>query len=1489
MTLPGGPAAKRGNRYEKLWTLSELVRMLRGETESMRIEKPGLDGAEFVVHAGAKREFHQVKRSHPNGKWSIATLKSAGVLASISHLLRDSGHRFVFASGSDAPELRSLCEAATDAKSIDEFRHDFLAAKVRAATHKHLLSEWNLDEQRVWEMLRRIDVRTINDHELKRKVAWGLAPLFINVDRAQEKLSAILDGAVHRTIEREELIRDLRESGLPLRQVHGDAGRAVIEATDAYLAGARRSLINGALIRRSEAAEVIARLTGDHAADCILTGGAGMGKTACVVEIAEGLRQAGVLVLAFRLDRHMDSRSTRDLGERLDLEESPTVILGAAAKAVGKRAVLIIDQLDAVSAMSGRTSGAFDVVARLLEEAKPIAVRTLIVCRSFDWHHDPQLRSLAHDEDQRTNLDKLTTDEVAAVLSAAHLAPEAFSPKQLELLRIPQNLSLLLDSGTDKPEMPSFKSTKDLFDDYWNHKRQRVEQRTQPASDQWVEVIRTVCEKMTEAQQLSMSKEKLDQFSPSYLHQYVSENVLTADRDTYGFGHESFFDYCFARLFAAGDGSLVNVLKGAKEQHLFRRAQVRQVLVYLRDADFKRYVREVHELVRDDGIRAHIKDLVFALLADVDDPTDEEWDLWMDWVRPVLDAMDKGVDSRDGLARRAWGRLFWASPWFMYFDDRSVIGGWLAGGNPDQVDAATRYLGWHQRHRPGRVAALLEPYADKGGHWAVRLRDVMASNHLHNDRGLFDLSLRLVDNGVFDDPEGAIPGFGLWEACWGLADRQPAWVPELLAHQLRRRIGRKGDAEWRDGLDNGGAGSEAIKIAGEREPRTFVDHVLPAVLDVAGAALRPGPDGTPPVRDAMWPFLTKGEALTDADACLHALADALAALAGGGDELGAEIAKLSKSGLNVANFLLLALYRGGATRYADEAVIALCDQPWRFDCGYTDSPFWCATETIRATVRHCESVNRAKLERTILAYVDPYERTTEGVRHRGYASFNLLAAVPADLRSAVGKRKFSELERKFRQPYPEPRGVVAGVVGSPIPTEAEPKMSDDDWVNAIDTYPSSGGRSLLEGGAVELARRFGARATKEPTRFATIGLRLPSTTNSVYFSELLRGLASTSVADPIKVSIARRVFEYAKDECGGEIAEILTTTSATLADGEVQMLVSLATEPHDANEEAWRYAERGQLLYDIHTNGINTTRGRAAQAIAKLIGKDSGYIQRFGPTLDKLAQEPQPSVAACVAAALRVVAHHDVDRGLDLFQRMDLSEERLLSTHHMTEFVRENMWRGLAKLEAAISRALRSEHADVRQAGARLACLAERHHAEAHALAMEARRGDVHQRLGVAEVAAANIGDGAHREWCEDTLRALFSDRDAAVRKAAATCFRHIPKDRVDAYGELIASFCSSQAYDENPTFLLYQLRDARSQLPGSVCQACESFLDRLASQARDIRQRSHGDGYTVVDLVFRLYQHHQNDEWASRALDLIDRVCLELDGAAKGFEDFER
>ena len=1489
MTLPGAAAAKRGDRFETLWTLSELVEMLQGESDSLRIEVPGLDGVEFVVECGARCVFHQAKRSHPSGAWSIASLASAGVLRDIGELLLDNEHRFVFVSGSDARDLADLCEAAADAESLDEFTRKFLDAKKRSSGYDRVLQEWDCGEHGAWSILRRIDVRTINDRELKTKIFRGLRSLFLgDVGPVQDRLAAIVGDGVHRTIAREELVQTLHEDGYSLRRISdvSQARQAVREATDRFLAGARRSLIQESLIPRGASAEVVARLTGEDPSDCVLTGRAGTGKTACVTEVVEELRQQGVHVLAFRLDRHMSETSTDVLGRRgLDLEESPALLLAAAAKADGKPAALIVDQLDAVSAMSGRSSGAFDIVEQLLIECRSASVHTAVVCRSFDWQHDSRLRGLIREEDQKIELGEFSDDEVRGVLARANVerAPGA---RQMALLRLPQNLSLFLATDLSKSGALSFSTAKGLFDRYWETKKRLVADGPNRV-DEWARMIDTMCGVMTETQQLSVRKEKLDQLSSGYVDQCVSENVLVADGDTYGFGHESFFDYCFARRFAARSDSLVAVLTSS-EQHLFRRAQVRQVLVYLRDTNFKRYVGELRALVSNDSVRTHIKDLVFALLASVDDPRDEEWDVWMDWVRPAFKALERGTTNEDRLSERAWARLSGAKSWFKKLD--RVIADWLATGPSRRLDRAMIYLRWQQRDWPDQVAALLEPYANRGDDWPNRLRTIMAQEIFHGSRRLFDLFLTLLNNGTFD------PTRELWGMCSNLTSCRPDWVPEVLACQLRRHVakykaalaeGRSVEGAW-DRLGYDGSAAEAFEKAVTHSPRNFVNHVLPAVLDTSDATLKVGT--TLPERDKVWPFLIK-DSTSLTNACLHAVADALAALAGSGEDMEDEISRLSNRQTHVANHLLLALYRGGGARYADDAILAFCGQPWRFDCGYSDGSYWCATETIRVAVPHCEPASRAKLESTVLAYVDPYEQTKEGIRQHGWAAFNLLASIPKELRSTRASARFGELERKFTQPSAAPRAIVGRLVGSPIAAEAAAKMNDKQWLKAIEAYPSER-RRPLQGGAPQLAQDFGRRAQDEPERFASIGLQLPNTTNPVYFSRLLQGLESAHVADEIKVRLSLRAFECAKNECGRDIANLLGSATDALPKDAVDVLMALATERRDSEEEAWRLdSGNGQPYYggDIYINGINTTRGQAAEAMAELIEKDASYIERFQPALDELARDRTPSVASCVARTLRAVAYHDPALGLELFLRMDFSEERLLGTPHVCEFMRENLRQSFSSLKNMTLRQLRSPHPDLRRAGARLVCLAAFTYDDALELAAAARLGDNQQRLGVADVAVANVANPICRQWCEGALKDLFGDSDVEIRRLAASCFRQIPEGRVGAYGDLIEAFCGSPAYVEDSFSLLNALKKAHEQLPGVVCLACESFLNYLAAEVRAFPGRG-TNSRIVVELAFRVYQQHQNDEWTSRALDLIDRICLEEPDEAGGrLESFER
>lgn len=100
----------------------------------------------------------------------------------------------------------------------------------------------------------------------------------------------------------------------------------------------------------------------------------------------------------------------------------------------------------------------------------------------------------------------------------------------------------------------------------------------------------------------------------------ISGHVLVADGSHLAFFHEAFFDYAFARGWVNRNETLVAFLQGG-EQELFRRAQVRQILVHLRDDDQERYLTEVKSVLSEPGIRFHIKETVLAYLGSLPDPT----------------------------------------------------------------------------------------------------------------------------------------------------------------------------------------------------------------------------------------------------------------------------------------------------------------------------------------------------------------------------------------------------------------------------------------------------------------------------------------------------------------------------------------------------------------------------------------------------------------------------------------------------------------------------------------------------------------------------------------------------------------------------------------------------------------------------------------------------------------------------------------------------
>ena len=524
MPLPGGPADKFGNRYESWWTVFQLVRIIRGDAEIIRIEELTVEKAEFVITAGDRRELHQTKLRHPNGKWSLHYLAQDCLLLSMfDQLSKNPNIRFIFVSGSDAPELRELAERAVSAENLAEFEEIFVSADIHKESLGKLQKCWKADSAKIFEILQRLEVRTMDEQGIKDQVRESLQAMFLTKpDDVCDVLRSIVADSIHKRIDHEQLISALGKRGFRLRKLAkpSDAPSLIAEVTNHYLEVTKKKLIQGSIIPRSSTQDLLNEFKKNKSGgDYILTGKAGEGKTGCVIECVEALRnnENPVAVLAFRLDLIAPVSSTKELGKCLGLEESPGFVLAKAAEAMSGEAVLIVDQLDAVSTTSGRNSSFFDVVEELLIEARgwrdKIKIHIVVVCREFDLNNDHRLRRLLAKDHVHISVTDFSPDEVKSVIAGSDFKTDLLDVKQLELLRLPQNLSMFLDSGYNLIKKPKFSSRKELFDHYWEEKRRAVNNRVSPSTDYWNDVIQMLCAEMTESQELSVLKGEVGSIS----------------------------------------------------------------------------------------------------------------------------------------------------------------------------------------------------------------------------------------------------------------------------------------------------------------------------------------------------------------------------------------------------------------------------------------------------------------------------------------------------------------------------------------------------------------------------------------------------------------------------------------------------------------------------------------------------------------------------------------------------------------------------------------------------------------------------------------------------------------------------------------------------------------------------------------------------------------------------------------------------------------
>ena len=524
--LAGGIWDKLGNRYESLWTVDAIGRVLRGEIVELVVEPHGNEGqgVEFyTTFADGTREYFSAKRQKTGNAWSLADLTrpdetGRSILGDLLKCL-SSGPTpswAVFASGTGANTLARLCheaQNASDAKVFEENIRD--SGDLTHEIESHLLKKFGLDWSSAWQRLRQIRVHSCDESTLRQFLERVIERDLIQDDgqkfspaAARLVLYELVFSSFGQPIRRDMIVDHLVQHRLAPRDwsVPGADHDQIDRKNRLYTEGVEFNLIQSAQVVRKETKNVLSAINAGNKV-VVLTGSAGMGKSCVLAQCLRALQQQGAPCLALRLDAQISASTADTLGQDLGLSLSPAVVLSGVAR--GRRSVIIVDQLDALSTASGRNPRLWDAFQDLLFEIEHLQnIQVILACRSYDLENDDRLRSLVEKKTQKPpiQLEPLDTEFVQSVLTAVGAPLKKFFPRHIEFLRTPLHLNVFL-RGDPQTIEPASDLTM-LYDSYWEAKVLRAREAVKPV--RFEDTVNRLADEISERQTLTAPKDIFD-------------------------------------------------------------------------------------------------------------------------------------------------------------------------------------------------------------------------------------------------------------------------------------------------------------------------------------------------------------------------------------------------------------------------------------------------------------------------------------------------------------------------------------------------------------------------------------------------------------------------------------------------------------------------------------------------------------------------------------------------------------------------------------------------------------------------------------------------------------------------------------------------------------------------------------------------------------------------------------------------------------------
>lgn len=1203
------------------------------------------------------------------------------------------------------------------------------------------------------------------------------------------------------------------------------------------------------------------------------------------------------MVLAIKADQLAGINTAAELQDFLHLPDSVERVIRRVSRE--RTLVLLVDQIDALSlslAHDQKTlNGVLDIVARARLSPN---VRVIISCRVFDLHNDPRLGRI--NVSKQFHIQELSDNEIQSVLAEVGAEFAALAPATQKLLGTPLHLDLFARALTAQPADErredvghGISSLQELYALLWRYVICDPDPQAPPIIER-EQVLRLLTDFMDKEQRTSAPQSLITIYAEQNLvpaaNWLASQGILLPNGNEWNLIHQTFFDYCYAKNFIEKGGVLSKlIIESRKNQGLFARPKVVQVLTYLRGTNPPAYLRELSILLNDSTVRYHLQDHIRGWFGGRTDPSDREWLI----ARRIL----ADPNRRRQLLMTMGGNR----GWFSRLKDELTSN--LASQSGDTLERETiPMLSSMMEVSQAEIVEIVSPFLGRDEDWNRRVQWILGSVrnwHTVEAAELFERALRFVPVSelknmyMLDDVAKAHPRVG----CRMIRSVFDRFLEDYLAN-------RRADAQpFRPSISsalevfNGSTVVESLKAITEAELKCFLDEMLPWIESVLNTTEEPTVNKLSYVSDPLSYGWYDGGFVVQHQ-LTEATIDALARVAQSScPEFKQAVARLASLQYETPQRLLAHAYRKVAALYPDDALQFLLTDQRRFNLG--DHEQYDTRQLIKALLPFVSNEQCALLEEAVCSYTNIHKYYgIAGLGWRGLDQLYLLQCFPLNRLTARGSELLRQLERKFPgvQASGNPSSIRSGSVGSPISIDAVSKMSDGAWLKAMSKYKNGVEHSHpFKGGASQLGGNLAQAIKNDPQRFFELAMRVPLDIDESYRNAFINGFADSAAPADNLYQVVRRFASVAERDNKRTIAWVLLKrTSEGLPDDLTKLLESYVRAP--ANEdETWYLREenhdsrrgRNGLNDGAYSSYLNSVRGSAFHTLMRAFDHEGGEkrANHKWEMIEFAAAGDSVALHAGVIEELCYLLSSDRERAVVLYEKLVNDCPGLLRSHFAQEFLLYGSYKHFARMKPFILMLMYDEYEEAQQRGAEIACLvflsyrsstSGEERAERQSLAAMTQAGTVTWRRGAARIYSNNINSDAEAE-CAEGLLYLLNDSDKEVRNHNSRTFYALKDDHVFSLRKFIESYAASASLHESAYKFSDYMWEHGVLDPEWALSIIETVLKNDSGSEPMLRvTRSE----KFIRLVLRIYTDPSVDDvLRERAMDTFDKLIEKFGG----------